>query len=137
MGKRLFEIISPADAGMLNALQLAYIGDAVWELIIRDAMIHRGLNLHHMHSACVERVNAHAQAAFLSSISEMLNEQEAEIVRRGRNAHAHHPAPRNQDPGDYAAATGFEALIGYLYLTGREERIESLVRITIGGNQNG
>ena len=122
---------------MLNALQLAYIGDAVWEVLIRDIMIRRRLNLHHMHSECVKRVNAHAQAGYLNCIQNILDEQEAEIVRRGRNAHAHHPAPRNQDPGDYAAATGFEALIGFLYLTGRKERIKMIANIIIGGDRDG
>lgn len=137
LSPRLYEALPPEDAGMMNALQLAYIGDVVWETIIRETMIHRGLNLHHMHSACVEYVNAHAQAGFMKNIAEMLEEHEVEISRRGRNAHARHPAPRNQDPGDYAAATGFEALIGYLYLTGRDDRIESLARTIIGGMENG
>lgn len=137
MGLRMNGSFSPKDAGMLSTLQLAYIGDAVWELIIRDYLIHRGLNLHHMHSECVGNVNAHAQAGFLQKLQNVLNEAETEITRRGRNAHAHHPAPRNQDPGDYAAATGFEALIGYLYLTGQDDRIADLTEILIGGNQNG
>ena len=134
---QLYEPFSPRDAGMLNALQLAYIGDSVWETIIRNTMIHRGLNLHHMHVSSVDYVNAHAQAGFLCMISETLDREEAEIARRGRNAHAHHHAPRNQDPGDYAAATAFEAIIGYLYLTGREKRIEELARMIIGGDENG
>ena len=137
MSLRMFGPLTPEDAGMLNALQLAYIGDTVWETIIRDMLIHRGLNLHHMHGACVEYVNAHAQAGFTASLQDMLSERETEIVRRGRNAHARHPAPRNQDPGDYAAATGFEALIGYLYLTGQDERIVTLADMIIGGNENG
>lgn len=137
MSLQLNGSFSPKDAIMLNALQLAYIGDAVWEIIIRDTMIHRGLNLHHMHGSCVEFVNAHAQACFIRTLQPMLNDMETEIVRRGRNAHARHPAPRNQDPGDYASATGFEALIGYLYLTGQDDRIVMLAKQLIGGNENG
>ena len=137
MSLRLFGPLTSAEAGMMNALQLAYIGDTVWETIIRDMLIHRGLNLHHMHGACVEYVNAHAQAGFAASLQNVLDERESEIVRRGRNAHARHPAPKNQDPGDYAAATGFEALIGYLYLTGQDLRISALAEIIIGGNENG
>ena len=137
MSLRLDEPLNDRDAGMMNALQLAYIGDAVWETIIRDTMIHRGLNLRHMHSQCVEYVNAHAQAGFLNLISDMLDDQESEIARRGRNAHAHHPAPRNQDPGEYAAATGFEAVVGFLYLTGQEVRIQAIAKKIIGGNENG
>lgn len=127
----------PEEAGMMNALQLAYIGDAVWEMIVRDTMIHRGMNVRHMHDACVGMVNAHAQAGFLLTIDGILNDQEREIVRRGRNSHAHHPAPKNQHPGEYAAATGFEAMIGYLYLTGNDERITEITEIIIGGNHNG
>lgn len=137
MSLRLFGELPPKDACMINALQLAYIGDTVWETIIRDMLIHRGLNLHHMHGACVEYVNAHAQAGFIASLQEMLDERETEIVRRGRNAHARHPAPRNQEPGDYSAATGFEALIGYLYLTGQDLRITALAEKIIGGKEIG
>ena len=137
MGLKLYGVYDENDAGMLNALQLAYVGDAVWEVIIRDALIHREMTVHHMHGACVEYVNAHAQAAFLQQIQAGLSEKEAEIARRGRNAHARHPAPRNQDPGDYAAATGFEALIGFLYLTGQEERIMTFAGMIIGGEKNG
>ena len=133
MSLRLFGTMSDREAGMLNALQLAYIGDVVWEIIIRDTLIHRGLNLHHMHEKCVRYVNAHAQAGFLAIIQELMTEDEIEVVRRGRNAHAHHPAPKNQDPGDYSTATGFEALIGYLYLTGQDERISSIAEKIIGG----
>ena len=74
-------------------------------------------------------VNAHAQYRILGSIQELLTETEAEIVRRGRNAHAKHPAPRNQNPDEYAASTGFEALFGFLYLTGQNERITELVSL--------
>ena len=137
MSLRLYGTVSPKSAGLMNALQLAYIGDSVWETIVRDTLIHRGMNVRHMHGACVGYVNAHAQAAFLQILSDMLEEHEAEIVRRGRNAHAHHPVPKNQDPGDYAAATGFEALIGYLFLTGQDERIAEMTEKLIGGNNNG
>ncbi len=137
MSLRLYGEYDRKDAGMLNALQLAYIGDVVWEVIVRDTVIHRGLNLHHMHTACVEYVNARAQAGFLQDIQERLTEEEAEIARRGRNAHARHPAPRNQDPGDYAAATGFEAVIGFLYLTGQDERLAEIAGRIIKGEEHG
>ena len=137
MSLRLYGTISPKNAGMMNAHQLAYIGDSVWETIVRDTLIHRGMNVHHMHGACVTYVNAHAQAGFLQDISDMLDDMETDIVRRGRNAHPHHHAPKNQDPGDYAASTGFEALIGYLYLTGQEERIMEISKKLIGGIEDG
>ena len=115
------------DALQMNALQLAYLGDSVWELIVRFDLAIRGYNVHHMHKECVGMVNARSQAAILQSLQKILTESETEIVRRGRNAHARHAAPRNQNPDDYAASTGFEALFGFLYLTGHNERIRELV----------
>ena len=110
-------------ARMLNPLQLAYIGDAVWELLVRSRIIYKGRSARHVHKDAVACVNAHAQSEAFRRIETMLNENEADIARRGRNAHAHHAAPKNQDAADYRAATALEALIGYLYLTGQEERL--------------
>ena len=137
MSLRLAEPLSDRDAGMLNALQLAYLGDSVWETVVRDTLVHRGLNVHHMHRSCVEYVNAGVQASFLEKILPETDEREQEIIRRGRNTHARHPAPKNQEPEDYSAATGFEALIGFLYITGNEERIMHFAGMIIGGNCNG
>ena len=115
------------EASQMSPLQLAYLGDSVWEMIVRYEMINRKYNVHHMHRECISLVNAHSQSQILSSIQQFLTEKEAEIVRRGRNAHAKHAAPRNQDPDEYSASTGFEALLGYLYLSGQDERIRQLV----------
>lgn len=115
------------EALLMNSLQLAYTGDAVWELIVRVELIRRGFNVHHMHQKCVGLVNAKSQAAILQALQSSLNESEAEIVKRGRNAHAKHPSPKHQQPDDYAASTGFEALLGFLYLTGQDERIRQLI----------
>ena len=134
---RVSEEYSEKDAALLNALQLAYLGDAVWETVIRDTLVHRRLNVRHLHNACIQYVNAGAQASFLEMISPEMTDLEAEIARRGRNSHAHHPAPKNQDPEDYANATGFEAVIGFLYLTGQEERIIRFAKMIIGGNNDG
>ena len=120
-------LMSEHDALQMNALQLAYLGDSVWELIIRYDLAVRGYNVRHMHKECVGKVNAHSQSVILLSIQEKLTETEKEVVRRGRNAHPKHAAPRNQNPDEYAASTGFEALFGYLYLTGQNDRILELV----------
>ena len=117
-----------ARARMLNPLQLAYIGDAVWELLVRSRIIYKGRSARHVHKDAVACVNAHAQSEALRRIEAQLTEQEADIARRGRNAHAHHAAPKNQDAADYRAATALEALIGYLYLSGQEERLLMLFR---------
>ena len=119
-----------ARARMLNPLQLAYVGDGVWELLVRSRIIYRGRSARHVHKDAVACVNAHAQAEALRRIEELLTEAEADIARRGRNAHAHHAAPKNQDAADYRAATALEALIGYLYLTGQEERLLTLFRLS-------
>lgn len=113
-------------ARMLNPLQLAYIGDGVWELLVRSRLIYRGRSARHIHKDAVACVNAAAQAEALRRIEPLLTEDEADIARRGRNAHAHHAAPKNQDAADYRAATALEALIGYLYLTGQEDRLLKL-----------
>ena len=115
-------------ARMLNPLQLAYIGDSVWELLVRSRLIYMGRSARHVHKDAVACVNAHAQSEAFRRIEPMLTEAEGDIARRGRNAHAHHATPKNQDAADYRAATALEALIGYLYLTGQEERLLSLFK---------
>ena len=127
MSLRFERLMDEHEASQMNALQLAYIGDSVWELIIRYDLVVRKLNVQHMHKECVRLVNAHSQAVILSSVLDLLNEQEREIVRRGRNAHARHSVQKNQNPDDYAMSTGFEALWGFLYLTGQNERIHMLI----------
>ena len=115
-------------ARMLNPLQLAYIGDGVWELLVRTRIIYKGRSARHVHKDAVACVNAGAQAEAFRRIEPLLTEAEADIARRGRNAHAHHAAPKNQDAADYRAATALEALIGYLYLIGEEDRLLTLFK---------
>lgn len=117
------------EAQLLSPLQLAYIGDTVWDLMVRTGLLYTGQNVHGMHCAAVKRVNASAQAAALCRVADKLTPEEADMVRRGRNAHAHHGAPKNQDPAAYSQATGLEALIGFLYLTGRHDRLQEVFRL--------
>ena len=137
MSLRFGKGMEQQEALQLNALQLAYIGDSVWELIVRYNLIMQKFNVHHMHKDCVNMVNAHSQAVILQKIQTELDETETEVIRRGRNAHAKHSAPKNQDPDEYAASTGFEALFGYLYLTGQNDRINRLVSIINEVSENG
>ena len=123
MDLRNGHVFQTQEALLLNPLQLAYLGDTVWETMIRFELIRKRLSVRHMHQECVKSVNAHSQAEALEKISDILVPEEKDIVRRGKNAHAHHPAPRNQGIENYTAATGFESLIGYLYLTGQDERL--------------
>ncbi len=111
-----------------NPLQMAYLGDAVWELLVCSRLTARSLNVRHMHREAIRHVSAKAQAACLQRIQPLLSEKEAAVAQRGRNSHVHHSVPRNQDPADYAAATALECLFGYLYLTGQEERMLALFR---------
>ena len=129
-------IFQAQEALLLNPLQLAYLGDVVWETMIRFELIRKRLNVRHMHQECVKYVNAQSQAATLKIIFDMLSPEEQDLVRRGKNAHAHHPAPRNQGLENYSAATGFESLIGYLYLTGQDERLDEIFRVCISGEKN-
>ena len=126
MSLRFERLMDEREASRMNVLQLAYLGDTVWETIIRYDLVLRKLNVHHLHEQAVKRVNAGAQAEILSELPGVLTEREEDIVRRGRNAHPKHTAPRNQEPENYAASTGFEALLGYLYLTGQNDRISMI-----------
>ena len=129
MGIRTEEILSAREAALMSPLQLAFLGDTVWELMVRSRLVAHRENVHHLHQHAVLKVKASSQATSLHRIEQVLTDEEKEIVRRGRNAHARHPAPKHQEQADYQAATGFEALMGYLYLTGQEERIRELYLI--------
>lgn len=122
---------SPEDAIRLNPLQLAYLGDTVWELIVRHHLIQKRYTVRHMHTLCVQFVNAASQAGYLRRLAPELTDPEHEITQRGRNAHARHPSPRHQQPEDYAASTAFEALIGFLYLSGQTERLLQLTGLIL------
>lgn len=123
------------EVNLLNPLQLAYIGDTVWDLLVRTKLLKSGANVNKLHSDAVKRVNAKAQADALNSIIEMLTEKEKEYVIRGRNAKSKHRAPKNQSQADYCFATGFEALVGYLYLSNQNERLEEIFN-TITAKEN-
>lgn len=119
MSLREFPPIPAQEARQYGPLQLAHMGDTVWEMMIRTRLMFRGRNVRNMHKDAVAGVNAHAQAEAFARMESSLTQEEAEVAKRGRNAHARHPAPKHQDPGDYHAATGLEALFGYLYVTGQ------------------
>lgn len=114
-------------APALPPLQLAYIGDAVYALLVRRLLVEKGGRLKDIHSRCTALVRASAQAEMLDRIAPLLTEEETQIVRKGRNAHAKHAAPRSATATEYAYSTAFEALIGYLHLEGREDRMLELL----------
>ena len=116
-----------AEINMLSPLTWAYVGDCVYELYIRTKLINQtNLKPHKLHIETIKYVKAQAQAELLKNIYEKLTEEEKDIVRRGRNAENHH-LPKNCDIQNYMYATAFEALIGYLYLTKKNQRIKEIL----------
>ena len=111
----------------VSELALAHVGDAVLELLTRPALICAGSRqrVHDLHAQTVARVTAPAQAAFVEAILPSLSPEETAVYKRGRNAHSH-PAPKSATPGQYARATGLEALFGWLWLTGQKARASEL-----------
>lgn len=118
--------LSPEEARMLSPLQLAYVGDSVHALMVRVKLIGDNLKVKDMHVSATRAVNAVSQAKALQACMEILSEEETAIVKRGRNAHARHSAPKSASTQEYAGATGLEALLGYLYLTGNFPRLIEL-----------
>ncbi|RXZ82816.1 ribonuclease III [Paenibacillaceae bacterium] len=122
----------PAKApSQLPPVVLAYIGDAVFELLVRQYLISQpNLRLHHLHQQATSLVSAKAQCALLRRWQPLLSEEEADVVRRGRNAKSGTP-PKNADPEDYRHATALECLVGYLYLLQRSERLQQLLAYAV------
>lgn len=114
----------------MNPLTWAYIGDAVFELYIRENLVKSThLKPHKLHLESIKYVKASAQAETLKQIEETLTEEEKDIVRRTRNTKNHH-LPKNANVNDYMYATAFEGLIGYLYLTKKEERLKEILSLS-------
>lgn len=112
----------------LNGVQLAFVGDTIYDLYARTQVLEEhDESVRQLHRRAVARVNAAAQARAFAAVEPLLSEEEADVARRGRNAHSR--PPKNQDPADYARATALEALCGYLYLMGRNERLDELMRV--------
>lgn len=119
--------LQEVDARTYSPLVLAYIGDAVYELLIRTRVINHGsMQVNKMHKKSASLVKAETQANLIKVLMEFLTEEELAVYKRGRNAKAVTTA-KHATMIDYRMATGFEALIGYLYLTERYERMLQLV----------
>ena len=129
--ERAREAFGARDTKELNPLQMAYIGDTIHDLYVRSMLLSRGMTVGAMHKQAVRMVSAFAQARMLEAIEQELTEAEADITRRGRNSQAKHAAPKNADPADYAHATGLEALWGYLYLSGQQQRLDELIKTAL------
>lgn len=122
--------ITSEDIKMMSPLQLAYIGDACYELMVRTYLLNKNLSVNILHKKTISYVKANAQAEIVHSLDGFLSEEEKSIVRKGRNTKTH-SSPKNADFMDYKYATGFEALFGYLYLTNQEDRLAEIFDIII------
>ena len=115
---------TPEEVNLLNPLVWAYVGDSVYELFIRTNLVNNSNEKVHVNS--IKFVKAAGQAKILKAIEEELTEEEKNIVRRARNTQNHHIA-KNATQAEYAYATAFEGLIGYLYLTKQDERLKYIL----------
>ncbi len=121
------------DANLYNGLSLAYIGDAVFEIYVRKHVLSLGVTkVNNLHKKVVEYTSGEAQAKIIKDFinNNVLTEEEISIYKRGRNSHVNSNR-KNIDLANYLDATGFEALIGYLYLKGNVERLEELINFIL------
>ena len=124
--------IEAKDIRTYSPLTLAYIGDAVFDLIIRSVLVNRGNTaVNNLHKKASAIVKAPTQAAIAATIMDDLTEEEKDIFRRGRNSKPHTKA-KNASTMEYLEATGFEAVIGFLYLTGDMDRAMELIKLGAG-----
>ena len=123
------------DVNLINVISLAYIGDAVYEVYVRDYLIKSGIaKVEELQKESVKYVSAKNQCKILSFLidNNLLNENELDIVKRGRNyKRASHP--KNTDIITYKMSSGFEAMIGYLYLNNDKDRLDEIMNYILGG----
>ena len=126
--QELFQM-KEVDIKEYSPLTLAYIGDSIYDLIIKSLVVNEGnRQVQKLHKETSMRVQASAQSKMMRAIQEHLTEEEHAVFKRGRNAKSVSPA-KNQSITDYRRATGFEALMGYLYLKKEWKRMLELVKI--------
>lgn len=117
---------STENPGQLRPLSLAFLGDCVFELLVREQLVCGGSrSSKSLHEESVRRVCCSAQAQAAKRLAPVLTPEEAAVFNRGRNAHVGH-VPKSASVADYHAATGLEALFGYLYLMGNQARLREL-----------
>lgn len=118
-----------APGALPGSLELAYLGDSVYDLYVRARLVREGGHVRDMHRAAVERVCAHAQAMAMARVEGALTERERDVARRARNAHQ--TPPKNADAAEYHRATALEAVVGYLFVTGQRERMEEILALAL------
>ncbi|MDD3360617.1 MAG: ribonuclease III domain-containing protein [Hespellia sp.] len=134
--QEVFEL-PEADARNYSPLTLAYIGDCIYDLIIKTINVsHGNKQVQKLHKETSALVQASAQSLMMRKMQEELTEEEHAVYKRGRNAKSVSPA-KNQSITDYRRATGFEALLGYLYLKKEWKRMIDLVKIGLDSLEDG
>ncbi len=122
----VFEPVSKERAKQMNPVVLAFVGDAVYTLLVRQRLaLASGYKTGELNLRASAVVSAHGQSDLLERVLPLFTEEEADIFRRGRNAKKPTKS-KNASSAEYSRSTGFEAVVGYLYLTGNEERIKTL-----------
>lgn len=122
------------DPKLLSPGTLAFLGDAVYELFVRQKLVETAnMPVNKLHLLAVQRVRASFQSDAVAIIEPHLSEEELSVWKRGRNANGV-KAPKNANPAEYRRATGLEALFGYLFLQGRMERLEELFEMIMNSN---
>ena len=123
------EVSKKNEIGMYSALTLAYIGDAVFEMCVRTKIIEQGnAPVNTLHKKSRSYVNAASQSKMYYELLKFLNEEETQIIKRGRNAKSFTKA-KNASVSDYRHATGVEALFGFLFISGKTDRINELFQV--------
>lgn len=122
-----FDFPPSKPARLIPPIVLAYIGDAIYEVAVRQFLISRAnLRPPHLHRTATGFVSAKAQSRILAYLDPELTEEERDVVRQGRNAKSG-SIPKNADVLEYRHATAFETLVGYLYYTGEQDRLRELI----------
>ena len=125
------------EPSQMNALALAYIGDAIFEVYVRQHLLKdTNHKPHYLHRQSVKYVSAKAQSSFVEILIPLMSDEELTIFKRGRNANSG-TVPKNVDPLIYRRATGFESLVGYLYLMQNFSRLNQLMDVIFHVDEEG
>lgn len=129
--------LSPEEARRMNSLALAYIGDAVFEVMVREYLVinNTELSAHKLHMKAISYVKANAQCGFIRDLESYLTDEETGVFKKGRNTKSP-TMPKNASISDYRSATGFEALIGYLYISGQIDRLQLVMDIIFNNKKD-
>lgn len=131
-----FNIFAPDDINSINTLAIAYIGDSIWEIYVRTYVMSKNKHakVHKLHLETTKLVKAKAQATMVKSLKEhnIIDEDDWSIVLRGRNASSN--PPKNADVQEYNYATGFETLIGYLYIKKDYAKLDEIAKFCLYQN---